>query len=197
MRGTVYGYQYAAADGPESAGEQSAILEFPVSEDNFYADRPESKNGRKEYDRLIGLLSPGDLLVVPALEQLGNTYEERLRQWKLITEEKKADIVVLDQPQLDTRPSAGALSGGSAAVLVLENLTRAERRRKMTAKKRQEEGIRDAKDRGVRFGRPRMQVPEEFPYLRDLWENHYISSRAAAKRLGITQQTFLRWVHDK
>jgi len=38
-----------------------------------------------------------------------------------------------------------------------------------------------------------MEQPEEFAKLRELWLKGEISARSAAKQLGITHKTFLKW----
>ena len=50
-----------------------------------------------------------------------------------------------------------------------------------------------AKLRGIVFGRPRKPVPPEFGPLKLRWQRGEISSRQAARTLGIAQDTFLRW----
>ena len=60
----------------------------------------------------------------------------------------------------------------------------------------QQEGIAAARLRGVRFGRPRKPMPENFCVVREAWLGKKISSREAAKRLGISQDTFLRWSRE-
>ncbi len=194
----TYGYLYHSGDKAETGKARTALLNFPVPEKNLFIDSANGTDqGRPQYMNMIMRLCPGDTVIIPSLENLGDDYSERLDQWELITKEKWADIVVLDQPQLDTRPSADMLSGDSAAVLVLESLKSAEQKRKTAVKQSQQKGIREAMDRGVRFGRPRKPIPEDFPFVKEQWERHYINSREAAKRLGIAQQTFLRWAGGK
>lgn len=200
---TVYGYLYLAEDGAEDGAERDMLLGFLVPEENLFADRDrKGENGRREYRRgeywkMVDLLCPGDTVVIMSLESLGGTYGERLTQWELITKEKWADIVVLGQPQFDTRPSAEALDGNSVAVLVLEALKREEQKRKDAFRTIQGEGIAAARERGVRFGRPRKPVPDHFRDVKEEWERKEINSRDAAKKLGVSQQTFLRWAHEK
>lgn len=56
-----------------------------------------------------------------------------------------------------------------------------------------EKGIADAKKRGVHLGRPPKVRPKEFSQVKTAWMHKEISSRVAAARLGIAQDTFLRW----
>ena len=135
--------------------------------------------------------------MIKSIDRLGRNYEEILNQWRIITKEKRADIVVLDMPLLDTRETGKNLMGVFVADLVLQILSYVAQTERENIKQRQLEGIAAAKLRGVQFGRPRKQVPENFEQCKMAWKNKEISSREAAKRLGIAQNTFLRWVNGK
>lgn len=85
------------------------------------------------------------------------------------------------------------VTGVFVADLVLQILSYVAQTERENIRQRQMEGIAAAKQRGVKFGRPKKQVPEEFARLREKWMQKEVSSREAAKRLGISQDTFLRW----
>ena len=100
-------------------------------------------------------------------------------------------------PLLDTRRSGNDLTGTFVADMVLQILSYVAQTERENIHQRQREGIEAAKLRGVKFGRPRKPVPEEFWRIREEWINKKISSREAARELSIAQDTFLRWVHGK
>ena len=131
--------------------------------------------------------------MVKSIDRLGRNYEEILEQWRMLTKKKEVDVVVLDMPLLDTRMSGGNLTGVFVADLVLQILSYVAQTERENIRQRQREGIAAAKQRGVKFGRPKKLVPEEFARLREKWMQKEVSSREAAKRLGISQDTFLRW----
>ena len=135
--------------------------------------------------------------MVKSIDRLGRNYEEILLQWRIITKEKQVDMVVQDMPLLDTRKSGSDLTGTFVADLVLQILSYVAQTERENIHQRQMEGIAAAKLRGVKFGRPRKTVPEQFWKLKEDWENKKITSREAAKLLSISQDTFLRWVHGK
>ena len=175
-----------------------ALREFPVPEGNIYMDKLSGKDfNRPRYQRLLRRLKPEDTLVVKSIDRLGRNYEEILDQWRYITKTKKADIVVLDMPLLDTRRTDKDLTGTFVADLVLQILSYVAQTERENIRQRQKEGIAAAKLRGVRFGRPRKEVPPEFVNLKQQWESRVITSRQAAQKLGIAQHTFLRWVRGK
>lgn len=198
MESNIYGYVRVSTKEQNEDRQMIALQEFPVLEKNIYMDKLSGKNfNRPQYKRLLRKLKPGDLLVVKSIDRLGRNYEEILLQWRMITKEKRVDVVVLDMPLLDTRKSGSDLTGTFVADLVLQILSYVAQTERENIHQRQMEGITAAKLRGVQFGRPRKAVPEQFWKLKEDWENKKIASREAARQLCIAQDTFLRWVHGQ
>ena len=198
MEGTVYGYVRVSTKEQCEDRQMLALREFSVPEENIFMDKLTGKDfNRPKYKKMMRKLRPGDTLVVKAIDRLGRNYEEIQNQWRIITKEKKVDIVVLDMPLLDTRKAGNDLTGTFVADLVLQILSYVAQTERENTRQRQKEGIAAAKLRGVRFGRPRKQVPQNFDQLTVDCEHKKISSRQAAEQLGIAQDTFLRWAHGK
>ena len=194
MKTEMYGYVRVSSKDQCEARQVLALREFKVPEHNIYMDKMSGKDfNRPQYRRMVRKLKAGDVLVVKSIDRLGRNYEEILEQWRVLTKKKEVDVVVLDMPLLDTRMSGGNLTGVFVADLVLQILSYVAQTERENIRQRQMEGIAAAKQRGVKFGRPKKQVPEEFARLREKWMQKEVSSREAAKRLGISQDTFLRW----
>lgn len=109
------------------------------------------------------------MLYILSIDRLGRNYEEIQKQWRIITKEKNVDICVIDMPLLDTRQGKD-LMGTFIADLVLQILSFVAQSERENIKKRQAEGIAAAKARGVRFGRPEKDVPDNFASIIKLWE---------------------------
>ena len=198
MESTIYGYIRVSTKEQCEERQLIALREFPVPEENIFMDKLSGKDfNRPQYKKLLRKLKRGDILVIKSIDRLGRNYEEILNQWRIITKEKQADIVVLDMPLLDTRQTGRDLTGTFVADLVLQILSYVAQTERENIRQRQMEGIAAAKLRGVQFGRPRKPVPENFFDLKERWERKEISSRKAAKELHIAQDTFLRWVHER
>ena len=194
MKTEMYGYVSVSSKDQCVARQVLALREFKVPERNIYMDKMSGKDfNRPQYRRMVRKLKAGDVLVVKSIDRLGRNYEEILEQWRMLTKKKEVDVVVLDMPLLDTRMSGGNLTGVFVADLVLQILSYVAQTERENIRQRQMEGIAAAKQRGVKFGRPKKQVPEEFARLREKWMQKEVSSREATKRLGISQDTFLRW----
>lgn len=197
-RMNMYGYVRVSTKDQNEDRQLLALEEFSISKNKIYIDKISGKDfNRPQYQRLMKRLKSGDVLVIKSIDRLGRNYEEIQNQWRIITKEKYVDIVVLDMPLLDTRKSGKDLTGTFVADLVLQILSYVAQTERENMKQRQKEGIAAARLRGVRFGRPRKDIPESFPQLKDEWEQGKITSRKAAELLKISQDTFLRWVKGK
>jgi DNA invertase Pin-like site-specific DNA recombinase len=194
----MYGYVRVSTKDQCEDRQMIALKEFGVPGENILMDKISGKDfNRPKYRQLIRKLHPGDLLVVKSIDRLGRNYEEILEQWRTVTKEKQVDVVVIDMPLLDTRKAGNDLTGTFVADLVLQILSYVAQTERENIRQRQMEGIAAARLRGVRFGRPRKQVPDNFEQLKEAWVNKKITSRKAAKDLGVAQDTFLRWVYGR
>ena len=190
----TYGYIRVSSKDQNEDRQLLALRALPVLPENIYMDKMSGKDfNRPSYKRLVRKLKVGDLLVIKSIDRLGRNYEEIIEQWRILTKEKRADIYVLDMPLLDTRKGKDLL-GTFIADLVLQLLSFVAENERRNIKSRQAEGILAAKLRGVQFGRPRKPIPEDLPRWKEAWEKGEVSSRQAAKILGISHQTFLHWI---
>ena len=198
MKRNIYGYVRVSSKDQCEDRQLLALKEFGVVERNIYTDKISGKNfNRPQYHRLMKKLKQGDVVVILSIDRLGRNYDEIQNQWRIITKKKQADIVVLDMPLLDTRKSQNNdLTGTFIADLVLQILAYVAQIERENIKQRQKEGIHAAKCRGVQFGRPRKNIPDNFDDVKGKWEKSEINSRQAAQILGISQNTFLRWSHE-
>ena len=194
MQEMMYGYIRVSTKDQHEDRQMIAMQEFGVSEKHIYMDKLSGKDfDRPQYKRLLRRLKGGDTLVVKSIDRLGRDYSEIQKQWRIITKEKKANIVVLDMPLLDTRQKGRDLTGTFIADLVLQILSYVAQVERENIKQRQAEGIAAAKAKGVRFGREKMPIPEEFYALRTRYREGSITARAAARELGVAHSTFLKW----
>lgn len=198
MSKIVYGYIRVSTKEQNEDRQKIALAEFPVAENCIFLDKLSGKDfERPQYKKLMKKLRTGDILVIKSIDRLGRNYEEILNQWRIITKEKRADIVVLDMPLLDTRQTGRDLTGTFVADLVLQILSYVAQTERENIKQRQKEGIAAAKLRGVQFGRPRKPIPDNFQQVKEAWENKEITSREAAGQLQVAQDTFLRWARTR
>lgn len=193
---TEYGYVRVSALDQNEARQLLEMQRFGLKEEYVYVDKQSGKDfNRPNYKRLLSVLKAGDLLYVKSIDRLGRNYKEIQEQWRILTKEKGVDVVILDMPLLDTR-TAKDLLGTFIADLVLQVLSFVAQSERENIRKRQEEGIRAAKLRGVEFGRPSIEIPNNFIHLVSQWEQGKISALEAANASKMSISTFYRRLRE-
>lgn len=194
--GVMYGYVRISSREQNEARQTDAMRKFGVPADRVFMDKQSGKDfDRPAYQALLSALQPNDTLVVKSIDRLGRNYDEILEQWRIITNEKEAAIVVIDMPLLDTRSNRD-LTGTLIADIVLRLPSYVAETERTYIKQRQREGIAAAKARGMRFGPPLRKRPNALPIYVDLWVEQRITAREAARRLHIAHTTLLTWARD-
>ena len=118
-----YGYARVSTKEQHEERQLIALAAFGIAANAIFVDKQSGKDfERMQYRRLMRKLKDGDTLVVKSIDRLGRNYEEILEQWRVITKEKRAAIVVLDMPLLDTRQNRD-LAGTLIADIVLQLLS--------------------------------------------------------------------------
>ena len=190
-----YGYVRVSTREQNEQRQMLALKEYGIEKTRIFMDKQSGKDfERPNYKKLIRKLKSGDTLVIKSIDRLGRNYDEILEQWRIITKEKQAAIVVLDMPLLNTQQNRD-LTGTLITDIVLQLLSYVAQTEREFIRQRQAEGIAAAKARGVRFGRPAMERPAGYEDIKIRWQRKELSARAA-KQLRITHGTFLRWVRE-
>lgn len=193
---TVYGYIRVSSADQNEERQVLALREAAVPGENIYMDKQSGGDfDRPAYQQLVNRLRPGDLLCVLSIDRLGRDYEEIQNQWRHLTKEVGADICVLDMPLLDTR-NGRDLMGTFIADLVLQILSFVAQSERENIRKRQAQGIAAARARGVRFGRPPREPPEDFPAVVAEWEAGRLVLPEVLRRTGMSQATFYRRLRE-
>ncbi|MSR93830.1 recombinase family protein [Clostridiaceae bacterium 68-1-5] len=190
-----YGYARVSTREQNIDRQLSAILKEGIAQDRIYVDKASGKDFNcRKYKRMIRKLKEGDELYIKSIDRLGRNYDEIIKEWNRITKEKKTEIIVLDFPLLDTRSKAKDLTGKFMADIVLQILSYVAQIERENIRQRQREGIVEAKKRGIKFGRPRRQMPDNFQEVLALWKEGRISLRKGADLLNVSHTMFSKWI---
>ena len=190
--GKSYGYIRVSTKEQNEDRQLEAMRKSDVPDKNIFSDKQSGGDfERPQYRRMMGILKNDDVLYVKSIDRLGRNYSEILEQWRILTKEKKVDIVVLDMPLLDTRIGKD-LMGTFLSDIVLQVLSFAAENERSNIKQRQAEGIAAAKARGVRFGRPKKKEPQNFEAMVSLWENKKMTLSEILESCDMSKSTFFR-----
>lgn len=188
----MYGYIRVSTREQNEERQRIALLEMGVPKEQIYMDKLSGKDfERPQYKKLLRKLDDNSVLYVKSIDRLGRNYVDLNEQWRRITKEKGADIVVIDMPILDTRREKN-LMGTFISDIVLALLSYVAESERHNIKQRQEEGIRAAKQRGVRFGRPKKPLPENFKEAYQRWNSGELIGKQAAVLCDMPLSTFYK-----
>ena len=188
----VYGYMRVSGKDQNEDRQKIALLETGVPERQIYMDKLSGKDfERPQYKKMLKKLDSNSVLYVKSIDRLGRNYLDLNEQWRIITKEKGADIVVLDMPILDTRREKNLL-GTFISDIVLSLLGYVAENERINIRQRQAEGIAVAKINGVKFGRPPIPLPDDFHEIRKDWRMGKISIKQAAQKCGMKEKNILQ-----
>lgn len=188
--GKEYGYVRVSDKHQKEDRQLIALQGVNILQENIYVDKQSGKDFNREgYRKLIRKLQPDDVIYVKSIDRLGRNYEDILEQWKMITKEKKADIVVIDNPLLDTRRGKD-LMGTFLTDIVLALLSYVAENERVNIRQRQAEGIAAAKAKGIKFGPAPSPLPENFKRVYCRWRQKEIPLAEAARQCGMPKSTF-------
>lgn len=194
----IYAYIRVSTKQQKIDRQYEEIKALDINDKNIYIDKESGKDfDRTNYKKLIKKLKKDDLLIIKSIDRLGRNYHMILDEWARITKNIEADIKVLDMPLLDTRIKNGNLVGKFISDIVLQVLSFVAENERNNIKERQAEGIRIAKEKGVRFGRPKISTPSNTNEILDQYINHEITNIKAAKLIEVSRGTFFRLVKER
>ena len=192
----IYGYVRESSTVQNEERQMIALRKMSISEKNIFMDKQSGKDfERPNYKKMVRKLKAGDLLYILSIDRLGRNYEEIQQQWRVLTKEIGTDICVLDMPLLDTRQGKD-LMGTFIADLVLQILSFVAQSERENIRKRQAEGIAAVKAKGVKFGRPEKEIPDDFGQMIDAWEQKKLPLAEVLKQCNVSKATFYRRLHE-
>jgi DNA invertase Pin-like site-specific DNA recombinase len=191
-----YGYVRVSSQDQNEDRQMIEMDRLGIMRKHIFIDKQSGKDfNRPEYKKLLRVLKEGDVIIILSIDRLGRNYEEILNQWRIITKDMKVDIVVIDMPLLDTRRDKNLL-GTLISDMVLQLLSFVAQNERENIKKRQAQGIAAAKARGVKFGRPVKDVPDEFTDEVARWNKGELDIEDILRKYNISQSTFYRRIRE-
>lgn len=189
-----YGYVRVSSESQNTARQMEEMYKLGLSDDFIFIDKLSGKDfERKNYKVLKNILKKGDLLIIKSIDRLGRNYDMIITEWKDITKVIEADIYVIDFPLLDTRIDNRNLVGKFISDIFLQVLSFVAQNERENIKKRQAEGIRIAKEKGIHLGRPKYKLPNNFEEIVRRYHNKELTNNEAANMLNMTKSTFIKY----
>lgn len=194
MKNKIFGYVRVSSKEQNEERQIVAFKNYGIDERDIYIDKQSGKDfDREQYNILKHILRENDILVIKSIDRLGRNYNMIIDEWKDITKNIKADIVVIDMPLLDTTKNKDLL-GTFISDLILQILSYVAEQERTFIKQRQKEGISTAMNKGIKFGRPTIEKPQNYDIVVSRWKNKEIRTKEAIEQLGLKPSTFYNMV---
>ncbi len=194
MENRKFGYIRVSTKDQNEGRQFDAMISAGINERDIYMDKQSGKNfDRPQYQLLKRIIRKGDVLYIHSLDRFGRNKEEILKEWNDLTKNLEADIVVMDMPLLDTTQYKDSL-GTFIADLVLQILSWMAEEDRNRIRKNQREGIDTALKNGVKFGRPKVEISEEFIEVFNRWKAEEVTAVKAMQEIGVKKTTFYKLV---
>ncbi len=194
----TYAYIRVSTKQQKIDRQYEEIKQYDISDKFIFIDKESGKDfDRTNYQKLIKKLKKDDLLIIKSIDRLGRNYHMIIDEWTKITKTIGADILVIDMPLLDTRTKGENLVGKFISDIVLQVLSFVAENERVNIKQRQAEGIRIAKERGVKFGRPKIILSESMIKILDKYINKELNNIEATKLIGVSHGTFFRLIKER
>lgn len=189
MKKMEVGYVRVSSKEQNEDRQLIAMRDAGLMPGQIYMDKQSGKDfKRPQYRRMLKILKKDAVLYIQSIDRLGRNYEEITEQWRIITKEIGADIVVLDMPLLDTRRGKD-LMGTFLSDIVLQVLSFVAENERTNIRQRQAEGITAARERGVQFGRPQTQLPRDFDKIVRKWQRREMTLNEVSEVCGLPKST--------
>ena len=194
----LYGYARVSTKEQNTDRQVQELKKFGIEKENIFEDKKSGKDfNREEYQLLKRILkrTTNNVLVIKSIDRLGRNYKEIQKEWREITQDLKTDIVVLDMEILDTRKYKNLL-GNFIADLVLQVLSFVAEQERINTRQRQKEGIKIAKSKNVKFGRPRIERPQNFEEEYKKWKKGEQTAKTTMDNLSLKRNKFYMFVKE-
>lgn len=193
-KGTVYGYVRVSTDHQDYTRQIEALRRLGVKERNIFKDKKSGKDfNRDEFRKLMQVIGAGDCIVVLELDRFGRNMTEIKNHWYWITQQRRTNIVVIDQPILNTNLGMYGLGNFIAELILAVFSLMAEIERNLI-NKRMGDGLRRVKLEGKKLGRKQKPIPSLFWSSKKSFLNKEKSQNQAARELGVDPKTFRNWL---
>ncbi|MEX0415203.1 recombinase family protein [Bacillus sp. C30] len=194
MNNRIFGYIRVSSKDQNEGRQIESMKQVGIDERDIFIDKQSGKDfNRRNYQLVKMMLREGDILYVQSLDRFGRNKEAILNEWKDITKNIRAHIVIIDMPLLDTTKYQDNL-GNLITDLVLQILSWLAEEERTKIKTRQKEGIELAKKQGMHLGRPKANITAEFITAYHAWKVGELTAVEAMKQADIAKTTFYRLV---
>lgn len=194
MDNRTFGYARVSSREQHEDRQIEALTNYGVSRDNIIVDKCSGKDTEREGYQYLKkqILRSSDTLVIKELDRLSRSKSDIKKELEFF-KEKNVHIRILDIPTTltDFPPEQMWVMDMINAILI-EVLGSIAENERIKIRKRQREGIDAALKKNVKFGRPKIDVPDNWNSVIEKVETKEISISQALQALNISRSSYYR-----
>lgn len=162
-----------------------------IEERDVYKDKASGKDFNREGYKALKLnLRKGDTLIIKELDRLGRDMKMIKEEWQELIK-AGIDIVVIDTSILNTNNKSD-LEKELISNIVFELLSYMAEKERMKIGQRQKEGIAVAKEKGIKFGRPTLNIDTLTAKQNEILADNFSKFDKDRKERGLTAEEFMK-----
>lgn len=194
MDNRIYGYARVSTREQNEDRQVEALKNFGVSTENIIVDKCSGKDTEREGYQYLKrqILRNGDTLVIKELDRLSrnkNDIKHELEYFK----EAGVRVKILDIPTtLTDFPAEQMWVMDMINAILIEVLGSIAENERNKIRTRQREGIIAAKKKNVKFGRPKVAVPDNSNNISEQVKAKELTVSQAIKILNISRSSYYR-----
>lgn len=192
MKNRVYGYARVSSKEQNADRQVQALIAYGVDEHNIIVDKKSGRDMKREGYALLKnfMLRSGDTLVIKELDRLSRNKADIKKELEYFREHH-IRVKILDIPttlaEFSEEQEWVMDMINTILIEVLGSIAEAER---LKIRQRQREGIDSAKQRGVKFGRPRAEKPANWDSVMEKVNRGIIRPVDAMREMGLKKGTY-------
>ncbi len=176
----------------------AAFKAMGADDRDIITDKESGKDlNRVGYQALkYSMLRRGDTLVIKSLDRLSRNKSDIGNELQFF-KEHGIRLKILDLPTtMIDLPEGQEWVFDMVNNILIEVLGSIAEQERLTIRQRQEEGILAAKEKGVAFGRPKAEYPDNWIEVIEKWEAGTITAKTAMEMTGVKRTTFYKLYND-
>jgi len=162
-----------------------------IQKENIFIEKTSGKTiNRSKYKAVKRKLKKGDILYIHTVDRLGRNYSEMITEWFLYWRKSDKHLRFIDYPILNTDRECKTLLETFIRDIFFLILAFVAEQEYRNIKERSQQGIANAKEKGVKFGRPKKKITKRQMGIINQWDDGELSTQEAMQKLKLKKSAF-------
>ncbi|MFJ5750945.1 recombinase family protein [Peribacillus frigoritolerans] len=192
----TFGYVRVSSKEQNEARQIETMKTQGIGERDMFIDKASGKDfDRPKYQLLKQMVREGDTVVFDSITRMGRNMNETMSEYDWFVK-NGVQLCFVKEQMINTSNEQDDIMKQAIQRIILTLLTAFAEKERDEIKTRQAEGIAVAKKKGVKFGRPAVEIPKDWEKYYKQWKDQKISAVKFMQAVGMAKATFYRKVKE-